>query len=74
MTTIWGPSTLWYYLKRLAQGEAPKRSGGADRNQLGGDVILRRDGSGGWIYRSRNPSDRPSVDEVLRALERGATS
>lgn len=69
ISRIWGPETLTYYGRRLLQGQLPERVQG-DAYQLGGDVILRPDLSGGWVYRSRHPADRPEVDEVLRMLDR----
>lgn len=67
-TTIWGPAALWYYGRRLLQGQLPKRASGSDQYQLGGDVILRFDRSGGWIYRSKNPADRPSVASITSLI------
>lgn len=67
-TTVWGPKTLWYYAVRLLQGQTPEDSRGSDTYQLGGDVLLRADMSGGWIFRSKSPVDRPQVDAILRLL------
>ncbi len=39
-----------------------------DPGQLGGDVVLDADGRLRWVYRSRWPADRPSVDDVRAAL------
>lgn len=39
-----------------------------DPSQLGGDVVLDADGRLRWIYRSRWPADRPSVQAVRDAL------
>jgi hypothetical protein len=65
LTTIWGPATAWYYARNLLQGRLPARSSGSDRYQLGGDVILKADRSGGWVYRSRHPADRPAFENIL---------
>ncbi|MFW6074898.1 MAG: AhpC/TSA family protein [Chloroflexota bacterium] len=66
-STIWGPQTLAYYGRELLRGRLPAKHG-ADAYQLGGDVILRPDLSGGWVYRSQHPADRPSVDSVICRL------
>lgn len=39
-----------------------------DPSQLGGDVVLDAEGRVRWVYRSRWPADRPSVDDVRAAL------
>ena len=65
-TTIWGPKTLLYYGLGLPKGRLPRNSGDADQYQLGGDVLLGADRRRGWIYRSSDPVDRPSVGSILR--------
>jgi hypothetical protein len=40
-----------------------------DARQLGGDVIVDRSGRIAWVYRSRNPADRPSTAEVVRRID-----
>jgi hypothetical protein len=54
------------YLTLVARGRHPAPPP-EDRLQLGGDVLVRRDGRTGWIYRSRGPEDRPSLNAVARA-------
>ena len=39
-----------------------------DPSQLGGDVVLDPAGRLRWVYRSRWPADRPSVDDLRVAL------
>lgn len=41
-----------------------------DPNQLGGDAVLDATGRLRWIYRSRWPADRPSVEAVREALRK----
>lgn len=65
--TIWSLGTIWYYIKRALQGKLPGKVT-ADPYQLGGDVVLDADGSVLWAYRSQNPADRPSVDEILKQM------
>ncbi len=62
------PGTVWYYLKRLLQGRVPA-VGHSDYYQMGGDVLLDADSSVLWVYRSRNPADRPSVDDILKRID-----
>jgi hypothetical protein len=69
----WRPATAWYYVRQAVRGRLPHFAR-SDYQQLGGDVLLAADGSAAWVYRSREPADRPSVDDVLdaaRAIERG---
>ncbi len=66
--TVWGLGTLWYYGRGLLRGRLPDSSRGRDRHQLGGDVLLRAGGAGGWVYRSDSPIDRPAVDALLRKI------
>ncbi len=67
--SIWGRETLFYYGREFLRGRMPAQRR-ADAYQLGGDVILNADLSGGWIYRSRHPADRPSLDSVIEHLRR----
>jgi hypothetical protein len=70
--TSWGrlfrPGIIWGYLKFIARGWKVKLvPKGEDALQLGGDFILDAERRLRWAYRSSNPLDRPSVDELLRA-------
>jgi peroxiredoxin len=60
----WSPRTLWFYLRRRLAG---KKSHGiqGDPNQLGGDFIVDKDGIIRLAYRSRDPVDRPPVEQLL---------
>lgn len=66
---IFSPGTIWYYIKRLFQGRLPALAQG-DYYQLGGDVLLDPDGSAVWVYQSQNPADRPSVDDILKEIDK----
>ena len=63
------PTVIWKYLKLIARGgkvrPVPK---GEDALQLGGDILIAADGRILWAYRGVDPTDRPTVDELLRAL------
>lgn len=72
--TTWGrlmrPGVIWGYLKFIARGWKVKRiPEGEDALQLGGDFILDADRRLAWAYRSKDPLDRPSVDDLLRACK-----
>jgi alkyl hydroperoxide reductase subunit AhpC len=61
------PGLIWKYLKLIARGgkvrSVPR---GEDPLQLGGDFLIDRDRRVLWAYRSADPADRPTVDELLR--------
>jgi hypothetical protein len=62
------PATSWYYVRQAARGRLPWfRSG--DYIQLGGDVVLSAAGEPCWVYASREPADRPSIEDLLRVLK-----
>ena len=70
--TSWGrlmrPGIIWGYLKFIFRGWKVKRiPEGEDALQLGGDFVVDVGRRLRWSYRSKNPLDRPSVDELLRA-------
>ena len=58
-----GPKALWYYLRR---GRLSKVR--ANPFQLGGDFIIDGAGVVRFAQRSQDPTDRPSVEQVLAAL------
>ena len=64
----WSPANLWYYGKAALQGrETYGRRG--DPHQLGGDFIIDRSGIIRLAHPSRDPTDRPSMDEILAVLQ-----
>lgn len=64
----WHPRALWFYFKRFLRGKGlPKIH--ADPNQLGGDVIIDQSGKIRMIFSSRDPTDRPSVEELLAVID-----
>jgi AhpC/TSA antioxidant enzyme len=61
------PGLVWKYIKLIARGGKVRRiPEGEDALQLGGDFLLGGDCRVLWAYRSADPADRPSVDEMLR--------
>jgi hypothetical protein len=64
--------TYWMRLFRALRRGRRLRGVREDPHQLGGDAVLDRDLRLRWIYRSRFPSDRPSVEQVRDALRSAA--
>jgi len=64
----WGWKNLWTYAKRLLSGQEWKGIQG-DSTQLGGDFIIDRDGIVQLAYRSRDPTDRLPVEELMEHLQ-----
>jgi peroxiredoxin len=63
------PWVLWRYLRLMLGGWRPRRlRQGEDVLQLGGDFVLDRQGCLTHAYRSAEPTDRPPVEELLRAV------
>ena len=65
----WGWQTLSYYARALMSGEQWQGIRG-DSGQLGGDFIVDSKGIVRLAYPSRNPTDRPLVEDLLSVLER----
>ncbi len=63
---VWGR-----YASLLARGRRLRRPE-QDPLQLGGDAVFDAETRLRWLYSSRGPEDRPSVDELIAALSRAA--
>jgi peroxiredoxin len=63
----WGLKTLWRYVQLLSTGRKWRGIQG-DSAQLGGDFIVDSDGVIRLAYRSHDPIDRPSVDDLLNVI------
>jgi len=64
---IFGPGTIWAYVKLLAAGQTYHfRS--SDFLQLGGDVVIDAAGTVRYEYRSGAPHDRTSVNQIIAVL------
>lgn len=69
---VWLDPRVWArYLSLLGRGRRGARPE-QDTLQLGGDVLVGADGRIGWVYRSRGPEDRPSL-ETITAARRAVT-
>lgn len=64
---VWGPKTWRAYVRLLGRGRRFQRPT-EDTLQLGGDFVVGRDGRLAYAFRSEDPDDRPSVDELLAAV------
>ncbi|MHB1422413.1 MAG: SelL-related redox protein [Gemmataceae bacterium] len=61
---------LWRYLRLMLRGWMPQRPNkSADVLQLGGDFVLDEQRRLVYAHRSAEPTDRPPVAELLRALQ-----
>ncbi len=69
--TMLRPDVVLRYLGLLWRGWRPRTaSAGEDLLQLGGDFVLDAKGRVVFAYRSREPTDRPAVGELVEALRR----
>lgn len=69
---VWNISTLIYYASQKAAGRTlPKQFENVedDPHQMGGDFIIDRYGYMGLLHCSQTPTDRPSVDELIKTLQ-----
>lgn len=74
MKSVWSTATLRYYGSEAARGTTlPQGYSNIkdDPHQMGGDFIIENYGKLKFVYRSKTPSDRPSVDEILKVLNHG---
>lgn len=70
---IWGPRTLWTYLKLILAGRKLEKASG-DPNQLGGDVLVDPAGIVRVHHVGSTPADRPSVESLIRLVRRAETA
>lgn len=69
---VWNTATLRFYGCESAKGTPlPEAYSDIedDPHQMGGDFMLDKDSKLVFIYRSKRPNDRPSVDEVLEIVK-----
>ena len=67
------PRTLAPYIRHafMARG-LPGGNAGQDKQQMGGDVVVDPGGRVALIHPSEDPADRPTVDALLAAIDRGS--
>ncbi len=63
----WGLQTVWRYVQLLVSGHRWRGIQG-DSGQLGGDFIVDNQGIIRLVHRSHDPTDRPSVEQLLDTL------
>ena len=66
-STLFRPRVIVRYLGLILRGWLP-RPAHEDVHQLGGDFVINASGGIIYAYRSSDPTDRPSVDELLGAV------
>jgi peroxiredoxin len=64
---IFGPGTIWAYVKLLASGQM-YHFHRSDFLQLGGNFVIDTAGVVRYEYRSGAPHDRPPVDQIIDTL------
>ena len=66
--SIYGPSSIWHYLKLLASGRRLEKPG-SDYRQLGGDVLIDPGGVVRLHFVSDSPHDRPEAETILDLIQ-----
>lgn len=66
---IFGARTIWSYLQLLLRGRKYHFLG-SDLRQLGGDFVIDSEGIVRFEHRGAQPSDRPSVEQLLGELSK----
>jgi hypothetical protein len=66
LVSPWSPRALWRMLKLVRAGQRWRGIRG-DVTEQGGDIVVEASGLVRYLYLSRDPSDRPSVDDLLAA-------
>jgi len=64
---IFHPKSILKYTTYFLQGKKIQKAT-QDIYQMGGDFILNAEGRLTYAFRSHRPDDRPSVNELLKAL------
>jgi len=66
-TKVWHPAVFLTYFRLLLKGRKLRPVQG-DPYQLGGDFLIDRQNVVRLARPSDNPADRPTIEEILRAL------
>jgi hypothetical protein len=69
LTGPWSPRAFWRALELMRAGQRWQGIRG-DVTEQGGDIVVDPTGLVRYSYVSRDPSDRPSVDDLLAAASR----
>jgi hypothetical protein len=65
---IYGPASIWHYLKLIFQGRRLRRPG-SDWRQLGGDILIDPSGIVRLHFVSVSPHDRPTPESILQLID-----
>lgn len=65
----WNLKIIWSYIKLMRAGRKWQGIQG-DSAQMGGDFVIGTDGVVRFAYRSEDPTDRPSVEALIKVLRR----
>jgi len=63
--SIYGPASIWNYLKLISRGRKIEKPG-TDLRQLGGDVLIDPTGIVRYHFVSTSPHDRPSPEDIFQ--------
>ncbi len=66
---VYGPSSIWQYLKLIFGKGRRVPKPGSDYRQLGGDVLIDPLGMIRFYHASTTPHDRPTVNEILTIVQ-----
>jgi hypothetical protein len=74
-SAILGFRKILGYLRLIFRGWLPRRpNDGDDVLQLGGDFVLGANGCLVYVHRSATPTDRPLIEDLLRAIRSAVPS
>jgi peroxiredoxin len=65
----WNLKIIWSYVKLMRAGRKWQGIQG-DSAQMGGDFVIDTDAIVRFAYRSHDPTDRPSVETLMKVLRR----
>lgn len=65
---IYGPASIWNYMKLVFGRGRRIQKPGRDYRQLGGDVLIDPDGIVRFHYVSESPHDRPEPETILNVV------
>jgi len=68
---VWLDPRVWIRYVRLILADGRPEAAHEDTLQLGGDALTDTNGRITWIYRSRGPEDRPTIDQIAAARAAG---
>jgi alkyl hydroperoxide reductase subunit AhpC len=66
--SIYGPMSIWNYLKLIFRGRRVHRPG-KDTWQLGGDILIDPSGIVRLHFVSSTPHDRPSANSIFEVVQ-----